>query len=45
VELTHKAGSRVNFAQGALRATRFVAAKRAQGAKGLFDMQDVLGIR
>jgi 4-hydroxy-tetrahydrodipicolinate reductase len=45
VELTHKAGSRANFAQGALRATRFVAAKRAQGAKGLFDMQDVLGIR
>ncbi|MDQ2963415.1 MAG: 4-hydroxy-tetrahydrodipicolinate reductase [Pseudomonadota bacterium] len=45
VELTHKAGSRLNFAQGALRATRFVAAKRAQGAKGLFDMQDVLGIR
>jgi 4-hydroxy-tetrahydrodipicolinate reductase len=45
VELTHKAASRVNFAQGALRATRFVAAKRAQGAKGLFDMQDVLGIR
>ena len=45
VELTHKAGSRVNFAQGALRAARFVAAKRAQGAKGLFDMQDVLGIR
>ena len=45
VELTHKAGSRVNFAQGALRAARFVAAKRALGAKGLFDMQDVLGIR
>jgi 4-hydroxy-tetrahydrodipicolinate reductase len=45
VELTHKAGSRVNFAQGALRATHFVAAKRAQGARGLFDMQDVLGIR
>jgi 4-hydroxy-tetrahydrodipicolinate reductase len=45
IELTHKAGSRMNFAQGALRAVRFVAAKRAAGATGLFDMQDVLGIR
>ena len=45
VELGHKAGSRVNFAHGALRAARFVAAKRTQGAAGLFDMQDVLGIR
>jgi 4-hydroxy-tetrahydrodipicolinate reductase len=45
LELTHKAGSRVNFARGALRAARFVAAKRVAGAKGLFDMQDVLGLR
>jgi 4-hydroxy-tetrahydrodipicolinate reductase len=45
IELTHRAGSRVNFAQGALRAARFVAAKRAAGAKGTFDMQDVLGLR
>jgi len=45
LELTHKAGSRLNFAQGALRAARFVAAKRASGVKGLFDMQDVLGLR
>lgn len=45
IELTHKAGSRLNFAQGALRAARVVAAKRAAGAKGLFDMQDVLGLR
>ena len=45
VELAHKAGSRINFAQGALRAARFVAGKRAQGAAGLFDMRDVLGIR
>src|SRR3981081_2728227 len=28
VELTHKAGSRANFAQGALRAARFIALKR-----------------
>jgi 4-hydroxy-tetrahydrodipicolinate reductase len=45
IELTHKAGSRMNFAQGALRAVRFVAARRAQGITGVFDMQDVLGIR
>jgi 4-hydroxy-tetrahydrodipicolinate reductase len=45
IELTHKAGSRLNFAQGALRAARVVAAKRVAGAKGLFDMQDVLGLR
>lgn len=45
LELTHKAGSRMNFAQGALRAARFVAAKRAQRVSGLFDMQDVMGIR
>jgi 4-hydroxy-tetrahydrodipicolinate reductase len=45
LELTHRAGSRLNFARGALRAARFVAAKRAQGLAGLFDMQDVMGIR
>jgi len=45
LELTHKAGSRMNFARGALRAARFVAVKRAQGVAGLFDMQDVMGIR
>jgi 4-hydroxy-tetrahydrodipicolinate reductase len=44
LELSHKAGSRANFAQGALRAARFVAAKRAAGETGLFNMQDVLGI-
>jgi 4-hydroxy-tetrahydrodipicolinate reductase len=44
VELAHKAGSRSNFAQGALRAARFVAAKRAAGATGVYDMRDVLGI-
>ena len=45
VELTHRAASRKNFAQGALRAARFVAARRAQRQAGLFDMQDVLGLR
>lgn len=45
VELAHKASSRHNFAAGALRAAHFVAARRAAGAAGLFDMQDVLGLR
>jgi 4-hydroxy-tetrahydrodipicolinate reductase len=41
VEITHKASSRMHFAQGALRAARFLKGK----ARGLFDMQDVLGFR
>jgi len=39
LEITHRAESRMNFAQGALRAARFLAGK----PEGLFDMQDVLG--
>ena len=45
VELAHKAASRQNFAAGAMRAAHFVAARRAEGKAGLFDMQDVLGLR
>ncbi|MDR0577069.1 MAG: 4-hydroxy-tetrahydrodipicolinate reductase [Candidatus Accumulibacter sp.] len=41
VEITHKAGSRMPYALGALRAARFLAGR----ANGLFDMQDVLGLR
>ncbi|MCX5757661.1 MAG: 4-hydroxy-tetrahydrodipicolinate reductase [Candidatus Hydrogenedentes bacterium] len=41
VELTHKAHSRDNFARGALRAVRFAIA----AAPGLYDMQDVLGLK
>ncbi|MDI1308285.1 MAG: 4-hydroxy-tetrahydrodipicolinate reductase [Methylotenera sp.] len=41
VELTHKASSRATFASGALRAAKFLISKQA----GLFDMQDVLGLR
>jgi 4-hydroxy-tetrahydrodipicolinate reductase len=41
IEITHKASSRATFAQGALRAARFLA---GQG-NGLFDMNDVLGLR
>ena len=41
VELTHKASSRATFALGALRAAKFLGGK----PYGLFDMQDVLGLR
>ncbi len=41
VELTHKASSRDAFAQGALRAAQWVAHKTT----GLYDMEDVLGLR
>jgi 4-hydroxy-tetrahydrodipicolinate reductase len=41
VEITHKAASRVPYAQGSLRAARFLAGRKS----GLFDMQDVLGLR
>jgi len=41
VELSHRATSRQTFAQGALRALRWA---RLQPA-GLYDMQDVLGLR
>ncbi|MBK8481424.1 MAG: 4-hydroxy-tetrahydrodipicolinate reductase [Proteobacteria bacterium] len=40
IELTHRASSRQTFAQGALRAARWVAGRPA----GLYDMQDVLGL-
>jgi 4-hydroxy-tetrahydrodipicolinate reductase len=41
VELTHKASSRATFALGALRAAKFLSGRKS----GLFDMQDVLGLR
>jgi 4-hydroxy-tetrahydrodipicolinate reductase len=44
LELTHRATSRQNFAAGAVRAARFVAAKRSAREAGLFDMADVLGM-
>jgi 4-hydroxy-tetrahydrodipicolinate reductase len=45
IEIIHRATSRQLFAGGALRAIEFVAAKRAQGQTGVFDMPDVLGLR
>jgi 4-hydroxy-tetrahydrodipicolinate reductase len=41
IEITHKSSSRVTYAQGSLRAVRFLAAQKT----GLFDMFDVLGLR
>lgn len=41
VEITHKASSRMTFANGAMRAAQWLADRK----QGLFDMQDVLGLR
>jgi 4-hydroxy-tetrahydrodipicolinate reductase len=41
VELTHRAASRNTFANGAIRAAKWLRSKEA----GLYDMQDVLGLK
>jgi len=41
VEITHKASSRMTFASGAARAAGWIMKRR----EGLYDMQDVLGLR
>jgi len=41
IEISHKSSSRVSYAHGSLRAARFLADKKT----GLYDMQDVLGLR
>jgi 4-hydroxy-tetrahydrodipicolinate reductase len=41
IEITHRSASRSTYAQGSLRAVRFLAGRD----KGLFDMFDVLGLR
>jgi 4-hydroxy-tetrahydrodipicolinate reductase len=41
IEVTHKSSSRVTYAQGSLRAVRFLAGKKS----GLYDMFDVLGLK
>ncbi len=41
IEISHKASGRMAFAQGAARAALWLAGQSA----GLFDMQDVLGLR
>lgn len=41
IEITHRSASRETYAQGSLRACRFLAGR----GPGLYDMQDVLGLR
>jgi 4-hydroxy-tetrahydrodipicolinate reductase len=41
IEISHKSSSRVTYAQGSLRAVRFLADKKT----GLYDMFDVLGLK
>ncbi|SDM06024.1 dihydrodipicolinate reductase [Oryzisolibacter propanilivorax] len=41
VEITHKSSSRAGYAEGSLRAVRFLAGRPS----GLFDMFDVLGLQ
>lgn len=41
IEITHKSASRMPYASGSLRAARFLRGKQ----NGLFDMQDVLGLK
>jgi 4-hydroxy-tetrahydrodipicolinate reductase len=41
IEISHKSSSRVTYAQGSLRAVRFLSGRQA----GLYDMFDVLGLK
>ncbi len=41
IEISHKSSSRATYAQGSLRAARFLAAQ----SRGLFDMFDVLNLK
>jgi 4-hydroxy-tetrahydrodipicolinate reductase len=41
IEISHKSSSRASYASGSLRAARYLAERE----RGLFDMQDVLGLR
>ncbi|HEX4878438.1 MAG TPA: 4-hydroxy-tetrahydrodipicolinate reductase [Limnobacter sp.] len=41
IEITHKSSSRMTYAQGSIRAAAFLM----QHANGMFDMQDVLGLK
>ena len=41
IEISHKSSSRVTYAQGSLRAARFLTGR----VRGLFDMNDVLGLK
>ncbi|MGE0355795.1 MAG: 4-hydroxy-tetrahydrodipicolinate reductase [Burkholderiales bacterium] len=41
IEITHRSSSRANYAQGAIRAAKWLATR----APGLYDMDDVLGLK
>ena len=41
IEISHKSSNRAGYAQGSLRAVRFLASRKT----GMFDMFDVLGLR
>jgi 4-hydroxy-tetrahydrodipicolinate reductase len=41
LEFVHRAHSRDNFAKGAIRAAKWIVNQK----KGLYDMQDVLGLK
>lgn len=41
IEITHKASNRLTFAKGAVRACKWLEGKES----GLFDMQDILGLK
>ncbi|WP_299180049.1 4-hydroxy-tetrahydrodipicolinate reductase [uncultured Neptuniibacter sp.] len=41
IEITHKASNRLTFAKGAVRASKWLGDKTT----GLFDMQDILGLK
>ena len=41
IEITHRSNSRATYAQGAVRSARYLMNKQS----GLYDMQDVLGLR
>ncbi len=41
IEITHKSSSRATYAEGSLRAVRFLAGR----GPGLYDMHDVLGLK
>ncbi len=41
IEISHKSSSRATYAQGSLRAVRFLATRKS----GLYDMFDVLGLK
>jgi len=41
IEITHRASDRSNFANGALKAAKWLESRK----HGLYDMQDVLNLR